>query len=172
MVLGVIFVILFSVLFITTFFSIKKSFENDTIIELEALEHRFNKALEKVTLDEWNLYKKIWSKIYHKNPKFWNIKENMNSFGEYIKEIKIDRLCIKMEKVKKKYECIGLEIQSDNEEISFNPPKEQLEIYDMFCELALHLLEKYYNQLEKDEQKEVSKEHQANVKLALKKWTI
>ena len=72
------------------------------------------------------------------------------------------------------YECTGVEILEPNgkSDILITPPKEQLELFDLFVNYALYRLDLYQQKLDADEKKKISEEHQNLIKEANKKFVI
>lgn len=143
---------------------------NETTLEKYETEARFemrlNKLLKHVTTQEWNFYRKIFFKIGHKDPKFWKITTSTKSTGTETFEVTIDKLQFGFQKLNKKYECTGLNIISNKETISMNPPKEHFDIYDLFVEYIMWQVYQHNEREIENENKMISKEYQNLVKKA------
>jgi hypothetical protein len=146
-------------------------------------ENQLNKLLKNVTDMEWTFYRKVFNKIKYTDPKSWEITTVKNPDNPLepgdIYEIQVGyQLCLKTLKITNnngtsKYECTALEILSGKKcEISIIPPKEQMELYDLFVNYAIYKLELYQKKIEEDEKKQISKAHQDLIKEANSKFVI
>jgi hypothetical protein len=147
-------------------------------------ENKLDKLLKKVTNMEWTFYRKVFNKIKYTDCSKWQIKKDSDKNHPLepgdIYEIQIGyQLCIKTSKTEDKngrlsYECTGLEILdgSGKCEVAIIPPKEQLEIYDLFVNYALYRLDLYQQKLDADERKKISEEHQNLIKEANNKFIL
>lgn len=147
---------------------------------------RLNKLLKNVTQEEQTLYRNIYDTIVYTYPDKYNIEKKNTSLSQDISSVQIKNIIIYIEKTEKsmgfsfdgsscgrkvaKYECLGLTIidKTTKESIELNPPKEQFAIYDLFVNYVIYKLECYYNDLQRDEEKKISEEHQNAIKKALK----
>ena len=171
-------IIAFIVLIVGSFLDSK----NDLINQQIVFEKRFDKLLHNVTTEEWNLYKKIWHKITYTSADYFEV---CWVNGE-IFSVEINNIAVRMEKHEKHknimwdgtpfgravyvYECLGIDIKDNKKgDISLNPPKEQIELYDLIVNYIIWKLEVYYKQQEENEKKAISNEHQKIVKEALKR---
>lgn len=147
-------------------------------------ENKLDKFLKNVTDMEWTFYRKVFHKIKYTDCSHWDVTRVKNPEAPLepgdIYEIKIGyQLCLKTLKIEDKsgrifYECTGLEILdgSGKCEIAIIPPREQLEIYDLFVNYALYKLDLYQQKLDADERKKISEEHQNLIKEANKKFVL
>ena len=161
----IIFILVVIGLFALMCFSLKK--ENNNIDIQVSFSQRFDRLLEKVTNDERKLYQQIISKIEYTHPEKYEITYKNGDYDS----IRIGKIYIQVQKVetkRNKYECVGLNIEEKDDVVTLLPPKEQFELFDLLVEYLLWKLEVYYEQKRKDEEKQISKEHQAAVKKALK----
>lgn len=147
-------------------------------------ENKLNKLLKKVTDIEWTFYRKVFNKIKYTNCSDWDITRVKNTevplepgdiygikigYQLYLKTLKIEDKNSRIS-----YECTGLEILdgSNKCEVAIIPPKEQLEIYDLFVKYALYKLDLYQQKLDADERKKISEEHQNLIKEANNKFIL
>ena len=158
--------------FIIFAFSCILSIANITDVHLEKyetearFENKLNKLLKKVTIDEWNFYRKIFFMIQRKNPKFWTTNYKIKSTGDEIFDVTIDKLLFSFEKTNGKCMCTGLNILGKKKLMSMNPPAERFEIYDLFVEYIMWKLYLYNKEQAKEKNKVISKEYQNSVKEA------
>ena len=147
-------------------------------------ENKLDKLLRKVTDMEWTFYRKVFNKIKYTDCSHWDVTRVKNPEAPLepgdIYGIQIGyQLCLNTLKTEDKngrlsYECTGLEILdgSGKCEVAIIPPKEQLEIYDLFVNYALYRLDLYQQKLDADERKKISEEHQNLIKEANKKFVL
>lgn len=163
MIVGMLFIclfLLFLYIIISPLVSSPQEVEN---IHLK-FELKLNRLLKNVTDIEWSLYRKIFHKIKYTLPEFYKV----TMVNGDIFSVDINNLTFNIEKIENKYESTGLTIKNNDEVIELNPPKEQVEIYDLFVNYIIWKLDMYYKEQEENEKRQLSKEHQELVKKALK----